>query len=104
MGHDAGGMLLMRQGLKIYPPVDGASGEGMARDDERLDRVVEALQQINVNLEGLRVTLVDLTETTADHEDRLRSVERWKHSLTPVLAALTFVLGAICSVAVQKVI
>jgi hypothetical protein len=94
----------MSEGLKIYPPIDGESGEGMARDDERLDRVVEALQQINVNLEGLRVTLVDLTETSADHEDRLRSVERWKHSLTPVLAALTFVLGAICSVAVQKVI
>jgi hypothetical protein len=94
----------MSQGLRIYPPVDGETGEGMARDDERLDRVVEALQQINVNLEGLRVTLVDLTETSADHEDRLRSVERWKHSLTPILAALTFVLGAICSVAVQKVI
>ncbi|QDT52157.1 hypothetical protein Pan44_01660 [Caulifigura coniformis] len=76
----------------------------MAREDERLDRVVEALQQINVNLEGLRVALVDLTETTADHEDRLRSIERWKHSLTPVLAALTFVLGAICSLAIQKVL
>ncbi len=76
----------------------------MARDDERLDRVVEALQQINVNLEGLRVALVDLTETTSDHEARLRTIERWKHSLTPVLAALTFVLGAICSVAVQRMI
>ncbi len=76
----------------------------MARDDERLDRVVEALQQINVNLEGLRVALIDLTETTADHEERLRHLEHWKHGLTPVLAALTFVLGAICSVAVQKLI
>ena len=94
----------MSHGLKIFPPADGEPGDGMARDDERLDRVVEALQQINVNLEGLRVTLVDLTETAADHEDRLRSIERWKHSLTPVLAALTFVLGAICSVAVQRVI
>ena len=55
----------MSQGLRIYPPVNGEPGEGMARDDERLDRVVEALQQINVNLEGLRVTLVDLTETSA---------------------------------------
>jgi len=94
----------MSRELRIYPPGNGDSGDGMARDDERLDRVVEALQQINVNLEGLRVALVDLTETTADHEDRLRSIERWKHSLTPVLAALAFVLGAICSVAIQKVI
>jgi hypothetical protein len=76
----------------------------MARDDERLDRVIEALQQINVNLEGLRVAIVDLTETTADHEERLRSMERWRYNLTPVLAALTFVLGAICSVAVQRMI
>ncbi len=76
----------------------------MAREDERLDRVVEALQQINVNLEGLRVALVDLTETTSDHETRLRSMERWRHSLTPVLAALTFVLGAICSVAIQRLV
>lgn len=70
--------------------------------DERLDRVVEALQQINVNLEGLRVALIDLTETASDHEERLRSMERWRHGLTPVLAAVTFVLGAICSVAVQR--
>ena len=94
----------MTQELKIYSPAELETGDGMARDDERLDRVVEALQQINVNLEGLRVALVDLTETTADHEDRLRSIERWKHSLTPVLAALTFVLGAICSVAIQKLV
>jgi hypothetical protein len=95
-------MLPMSRELQIYPPVECEPGDGMARDDERLDRVIEGLQQINVNLEGLRVALVDLTETTADHEDRLRSIERWKHSLTPVLAALTFVLGAICSVAIQK--
>ncbi|WP_145026306.1 hypothetical protein [Caulifigura coniformis] len=94
----------MSHEFRIFPPADGEAGDGMAREDERLDRVVEALQQINVNLEGLRVALVDLTETTADHEDRLRSIERWKHSLTPVLAALTFVLGAICSLAIQKVL
>jgi hypothetical protein len=94
----------MSPGLKVFSPADVEMGDGMARDDERLDRVVEALQQINVNLEGLRVALVDLTETTADHEDRLRSIEHWKHSLTPVLAALTFVLGAICSVALQRMI
>lgn len=94
----------MSQELRIYSPAECDSGEDMARDDERLDRVVEALQQINVNLEGLRVALVNLTQTTADHEGRLRSVERWRHYLTPLVAALTFVLGAVCSAAVQRVI
>ncbi|HVJ84970.1 MAG TPA: hypothetical protein VM452_04950 [Caulifigura sp.] len=94
----------MSQGLRIYSPAENASGDDMARDDERLDRVVEALQQINVNLEGLRVALVNLTQTAADHEDRLRSVERWRNHLTPLVAALTFVLGAVCSAAVQRVI
>jgi hypothetical protein len=76
----------------------------MLLNDERLDRVVESLQQINVNLEGLRVALIDLTETSADHEERLRSVERWRYNLTPVVAAVTFVLGAICSIAVQRLL
>jgi hypothetical protein len=76
----------------------------MLLNDERLDRMVESLQQINVNLEGLRVALIDLTETSADHEERLRSVERWRYNLTPVVAAVTFVLGAICSIAVQRIL
>jgi hypothetical protein len=75
----------------------------MLLNDERLDRVVESLQQINVNLEGLRVALVDVTETTTDHEERLRSIERWRYNLTPVIAAVTFVLGAICSVAMRRI-
>jgi hypothetical protein len=74
----------------------------MSSNDERFDRVVESLQMINVNLEGLRVALVGLTEATADHEQRLRSIERWRYNLTPVLATVTFLLGAISSVAMQR--
>lgn len=65
--------------------------------DESLDRLVESLAQINVNLECLRVSLGLLNETRADHEKRLRSIERWRYHLTPVLAAMTFLLGAVSS-------
>lgn len=67
----------------------------MSAINERLDRVLEALQQVNVNLEGLRVSLLGLVKASQDHEMRLRRVERWHHNLTPVLAALTFLLGAV---------
>jgi hypothetical protein len=76
----------------------------MLPNDERLDRMVESLQQININLEGLRVALIDLTDTSADHEQRLRSVERWRYNLTPVVAAVTFLLGAIGTIAVQRLL
>lgn len=70
--------------------------------DESLDRLVESLAQINVNLEGLRISLVAVTETKADHEQRLRSIERWRYHLSPVLAVLTFILGAVTSAAMDR--
>ncbi len=63
--------------------------------DERLDRIVETLQSVNVNLEGLRVSLTAVTQLVEDHETRIRAVERWQNNLTPVLAVLTFILGAV---------
>ena len=63
--------------------------------DEKLDRIVETLQQVNINLESLRVTLSSLVEISDDHELRIRTVERWQQNLTPVLAVLTFMLGAV---------
>ena len=63
--------------------------------DEKLDRIVETLQQVNINLESLRVTLSSLVEVSDDHESRIRLIERWQQNLTPVLAVLTFMLGAI---------
>ncbi|GAB4159752.1 MAG: hypothetical protein Tsb009_37070 [Planctomycetaceae bacterium] len=71
--------------------------------DEKLDRIVEALQQVNVNLESLRVNLQTLDQLTIDHEKRIRSVEQWKHNITPILAALTFTLGAVFSVTLQRI-
>ena len=69
--------------------------------DERLDRIVEALQQINIQLEGLRVTIVANSEAVSDHEKRLRMIEQWRHSLTPLFAVGTFILGAVASTAVR---
>ena len=63
--------------------------------DEKLDRIVETLQQVNINLESLRVTLSALVEVSDDHESRIRTIERWQQNLTPVLAVLTFMLGAV---------
>ena len=72
--------------------------------DESFDRIVESLGQINVNLEGLRVTLAGLSEVTADHENRLRHVEQWKNSLSPLIALMTFLLGVVVSAVVENVL
>lgn len=71
---------------------------------EALERVLDALHQINVNLENLRVSVASITQLTADHEDRLRGLERWKNQLTPIVAALTFVLGAVASQILHRII
>ena len=74
----------------------------MSTTEERLDRVVEALSQVAVNLESLRLTLAAVGEASDDHEARIRSVERRHHQLTPVLAAMTFTLGALFSAALGR--
>lgn len=71
--------------------------------DDVLDRIVESLAELNVNLEGVRVSLVGLQETRVDHEQRLRAMERWKCHLTPVLAAVTFLLGAVAAALLEWV-
>jgi len=43
-------------------------------------------------------------QTSRDHEQRLRSMERWQHNLTPILAALTFILGAVFSEMLGRII
>lgn len=70
--------------------------------DERIDRLVEAVQQTNVLLEGMKVSLDTLHLRSDDHEERLRIVERWKHQLTPIVASLTFLLGVVFSEMIQR--
>jgi len=72
--------------------------------DERMARLVEAVQHTNVLLEGVKVSLTQISERSVDHEDRLRVLERWRHNLTPILAALTFLSGAVFSEMVQRVL
>jgi hypothetical protein len=70
--------------------------------DEKLDRLLESLQQLNVSVESLRVSLAALIEISGDHEKRLRLLERWQQNLTPVLAILTFTLGALFTQALTR--
>ncbi len=72
--------------------------------DENVYRLIESLSQINVSLESLRVTMSGISEVSSDHEARLRKIEVWKHNLTPILAAITFTLGAIFTVALERVL
>lgn len=76
----------------------------MADLESRLDRVVDVLQQVNVNLEGVRISLLGLIQSREDHEARLRRVERWQHNLSPVLAVLTFILGAVFTETLGRVL
>ena len=65
--------------------------------DEQLDRIIAGLQEANVRLERLRGAIAQVGRSVEDHEKRMRIVERWKHHLTPILAALTFALGAVAT-------
>lgn len=46
--------------------------------DDKLDRILESVQQVTIHVESLRVSLQRLIETVADHEQRLRGLERWQ--------------------------
>jgi len=72
--------------------------------DEKLDRIVESLGQVNVNLESVRVSISSLIQVADDHEKRLRVIERWQNHLTPILAVITFMLGATFTVALERFI
>ncbi len=70
--------------------------------EDRLDRILESLSRIQVTIESLRISLQSISETSHDHESRLRSVERWKHQLTPVLAVVTFLLGVVATAVMER--
>lgn len=72
--------------------------------DERLDRIIESLHQINISLEGLRITLSGLEEMNLDQEERLRKVETWKHNMNPLVVGITFALGAVISTTIARVL
>jgi hypothetical protein len=70
--------------------------------DDKLDRLLESLQQVAVNIEGLRVSVEGLLRVARDHEQRLRGLERWRNQLTPVIAVVTFLLGSVFHLALER--
>ena len=70
--------------------------------DDKLDRMIESLQQISVNVESLRVSVDGLVQVARDHEQRLRGLERWRNNLTPGIAVVTFILGSGFNLALQR--
>lgn len=64
---------------------------------EPIDRLLDELHSLRVTLEGLRVTLASLLRIAEDHETRVRVLERRQQSLSTVVSALTFVLGALAT-------
>jgi hypothetical protein len=69
--------------------------------DDKLDRIMESLQQLSVGLESVRVSLHGLVQAADDHEHRLRTLERWRNNLTPIIALATFVLGSLFNAALR---
>lgn len=74
----------------------------MPRPDQRFSQIMQVLEQLHVSLEGLRTSLASVVQATTDHEQRLRSVERFQHALTPTLAAITFILGVASKAAIEQ--
>ncbi|MFO1022585.1 MAG: hypothetical protein U0903_18095 [Planctomycetales bacterium] len=71
-------------------------------NDERLDQILAVLQELQLSLEGLRGTVRGAIKVADDHEERLRTVERWQNRMSPVLALGTFVGGVMFQVAMSK--
>lgn len=72
--------------------------------EEKLDEIRRMLHEMNVNLEKVRVSLSSLVQITDDHETRLRAVEKWQTRITPLMVALTFLLGAISREMIRKLL
>lgn len=71
---------------------------------QRLDSLFGRLQEIQLTLERVRVSLETLTTKTADHESRLRRLERWQHRINPLLGLITFLLGAALTAALKLIL
>ncbi len=70
--------------------------------DDKLDRIMESVQQANVQLESLRVSVIALVQQQDDHEQRLRTLERWRNNLTPIFALVTFVIGSLFTAVLER--
>lgn len=85
------------------PPRQGRVNQ-MATMDEKLDRLIASVQSVNVKIEQMRTTLGTMSQTSTDHESRLRAVERWQNTSSPLLMVLTFVLGATFKAGLDRIL
>jgi hypothetical protein len=75
-----------------------------AMPSDTLATLAAELHSLRITLERLRVTLSALARVTDDHEARVRVLERRQQSLTPVISALTFVLGIVVTQLIGRVL
>lgn len=66
------------------------------------DPLLTALQRLAIQVERLRGSVDQLLNLARDHENRLRQTERWRNQLSPWIAAITFLAGAIMTIAVDR--
>jgi hypothetical protein len=71
---------------------------------ETIDRLLNELHSLRVTLERLRVTLGTLGRVAEDHETRVRALEGRQQRLTPVVSALTFVLGVLATQVIGRLL
>ena len=74
----------------------------MSTVDEKLDRLIHSVQSMAVKIEQLRIGVDAMAKANADHEQRLRVIERWHNKMSPLLAVATFVLGAVFKMTLER--
>ncbi len=74
----------------------------MEEQEYRLSEILRHLQELQLSMEGVRGSMQHALRSAADHEDRLRKVERWQNQMSPLLALGTFVGGVVFQVVMTR--
>jgi hypothetical protein len=74
----------------------------MPPPSDRLEKLLDTLQSLSLQLEHIRVSLEAVVELTKDHESRLRHVEVAQHRLTPFVSGLVVLLTTLATVAITQ--
>ncbi len=70
-------------------------------ENKRFDQLIEKLSDMAVSFALIANAVESLDKSRDDHEERVRSLEKWKNNLSPVLAAGTFILGGIAMAVIR---
>jgi hypothetical protein len=79
----------------------GTDSQAVINAHQRIDEMLKMMHEANTALTTCVAGMTTLSEGHKDHEQRIRTMERWQANLTPVLAALTFISGAVASQLVE---